>query len=130
MAVQKELKSTEEVKPTPDPSGEEDVKPSSTPSSPGGVGSVPTSNRKQFQLFFEIDKNCKQNIHNLNSLTQELSTQYNRNLIIITTDTAVAFRAAQNYLVQNKIPARALDLNSLSRSNLFFEVSFSLLSLL
>lgn len=80
--------------------------------STSGAERAPPAARKQYQLFFEIGKNCKQHIEPLHSLSKEISTDVGRNTIKTTTESADAFRAAQNYLVSNKIPTRVMDLKS------------------
>lgn len=86
--------------------------PVSTNSNVNNVASGSPVPRKQYQLFFEIGKNCKQQIQHLHALSNDLNIEFTRNMIKISTNCADAFRAAQNYLVTNKIPARALDLKS------------------
>lgn len=67
---------------------------------------------KPYQLFFEINKNCKNILQQLHTLSNHIVTRYVKNQIQVTTDCLDSYRTIQKYLTENKIPARTLDLKS------------------
>lgn len=67
------------------------------------------SNKKPYQLFFEVNDNCKNILFQIHSLSAHINAKLTRNQIQVITEDLDSFRTVQKYLADNNIPMRSLN---------------------